>query len=146
MTRHKRVLIVEDDAPTAAFLLASLRAEGFAAVAVGDGISALKAVAHDRPDAVVLDLSLPRMNGLSILGSLRANPRTRTLPVIVVSGHTDRETEWAAREAGCQEYLRKPVSAGRISGTVDRIIREARCPWDSPRDGRGRWVGHASHT
>jgi CheY-like chemotaxis protein len=89
-----------------------------------DGEEALAAVAAARPDCLILDLNLPRLNGLQVLRVLREQSGTRDLPVVALTGWGERE----GREAlglGAQEFLTKPVSSSVLAATVDRLLQTA---------------------
>jgi PAS domain S-box-containing protein len=96
-----RVLIVEDDPPSRLLLVTQLEAAGLEVSAVSNGEEALDAVGRDAPDAVILDLTLPVMDGMAFLDRLRANPYHRGLPVIVVTGRelTPEERDQLAEKA-----------------------------------------------
>ncbi|HET7027742.1 MAG TPA: response regulator, partial [Candidatus Limnocylindrales bacterium] len=80
-----RILVVEDDASIRLLLTTLLEREGFDIVAATDGEAALRSVVEHEPDVVVLDVGLPRLDGLEVTRRLRANRATRTLPVILLT-------------------------------------------------------------
>lgn len=86
MPNRRTVLIVEDDLSARNYLADALRLGGFNVEAVGDGLAALQRVSDRRPDAIVLDLDLPIMNGFAVHTALQQDERTRHIPVIVVTG------------------------------------------------------------
>src|SRR6185436_1797482 len=87
MSLDQYVLVVEDDATLRELYRSTLRSAGYAVVAVEDGIDALRRVERGRPDAVVLDLGLPRLNGRDVKRELKSRPDTEHIPVVVVSGN-----------------------------------------------------------
>jgi CheY-like chemotaxis protein len=117
------VLIVEDDASTREMYRQALSAAGYRVVAVADGLGALQHVEGDRPDAVVLDLMLPRVGGHDVYKELRAHPETSSVPVIVVTGSDARDLEPSA----FRFFLRKPVSPEALT----RIVEDA-LQWPHP--------------
>ena len=80
------VLVVEDDAQLARLYCTALMLRGIACSRVKDGASALRSIEQRRPSLILLDLNLPTVSGWSVLGELAANPTTRAIPVIVVTG------------------------------------------------------------
>src|SRR5688572_7854006 len=80
------VLVVEDDPTLRELYRSTLALAGYWVVAVEDGIDALRRVEHRRPDALVLDLALPRVSGRDVERELRSNPETRDIPIVIVSG------------------------------------------------------------
>lgn len=111
------VLIVEDDASTREMYRQALTASGHRTIAVADGLGALRHLEGDRPDVVVLDLMLPTIGGHDVYRELRANPETRDIPVIIVTGSDARDLE----PNEFRFFLRKPVSPD----TLTRIVEDA---------------------
>src|SRR3954466_14198906 len=102
-----RVLVVEDDPDVRGSLATVLTEDGYAVAVAADGVSALDEVTTQPPDVVVLDLTLPRMDGWQFLGRLRARPGGGQVPVLIVSG--SRRQDWdPARLTGVLGYLPKP--------------------------------------
>ena len=116
------VLVVEDDAATRELFGTALRAEGFAVVAVGDGVDALTYLDTHKPAAVVLDLGLPRLPGRDVLNEMAAQGLTREVPVIVVTGEPISGLD--TRDFAC--VLNKPTSPEELIETVRRCLRNTR--------------------
>lgn len=102
------VLVVDDEPGIVELLRRFLDSKGYTVSTATDGPGALQKVQEDRPDAVLLDIDLPRMNGLEVLRCIRGS--TPELGVIMVSGRSDEETRGAAFALGALDYLTKPVS------------------------------------
>ncbi len=118
---RRRVLVVEDDRDTREMYRAALTNYGFAVRAVEDGLDALRHIETEPPDAVVLDLMLPRVGGYDVYRELRANPATARIPVIIVTGTDVRELE--ANEF--RFFLKKPIRPDSLAESVDTAIRAA---------------------
>lgn len=121
-----RVLVVEDDPGMRALYRRFFDAwagEGFAAELVSDGEQALDALARRPVDLMVVDWLLPGLPGPSLVGALRAHPRTRSVGVLMVSGRTRLEDEIAALEAGSDDYLPKPVDERRLLARLRSLRR-----------------------
>jgi CheY-like chemotaxis protein len=116
------VLVVEDDASLRELYRSALRAVGYAVVAVEDGLEALHRVERTPPDAVVLDLALPRLSGRDVHRELKAHPETHDIPVIVVSG-TDT-SDLNPNDFVC--VLKKPISIDALILAVQNCIRRRR--------------------
>jgi CheY-like chemotaxis protein len=86
LPNRRTVLIVDDDLAARNYLADALRLGGFSVETVGDGLAALQSISDRRPDAIVLDLDLPLMNGFAVHTALQQNERTRHIPVVVVTG------------------------------------------------------------
>ena len=113
------MLVVEDDPALRELYRSSLRVAGFTVVAVADGIDALRRVERQPPDAVVLDLGLPRLNGRDVHRELKSAPETKHIPIVVVSG-TDI-SDLNPDDFAC--VLRKPISADVLLTAVQNSIR-----------------------
>ena len=84
-----RIFVLEDEFPVRMVIMEALTDAGFAATGFADGAAALEALALQRPDMIVLDMRMPRMDGFEFLNKLRANPACASIPVIIVSGLGD---------------------------------------------------------
>ena len=104
----KTVLIVEDVALNRE-LLVQLLEDRYRLVLAEDGAAALERAAEARPDAILMDLSLPRMDGWEATRRLKADPALARIPVIVLSAHAMRGDEERARACGCDDFLTKPI-------------------------------------
>ena len=128
-----RILVVEDEPRILAFVARGLEAEGFAVDAAGDGAEALEHARRSRPDFVVLDLLLPRLDGLTVLRELK---RERPdLPVLVLSARSDLPTKLRGFELGASDYLAKPFA-------LDELIARIRVQLRRPEREPGQTVVH----
>src|SRR3990167_6130834 len=103
----KKVLVVEDEQLIADLLQKKLIKEGYYAFAAGDGEVALQQIREERPDIVLLDIVLPRMNGFEVLAELRKDEELRKIPVIIISNAGQPAEIEKAREAGVRDWLIK---------------------------------------
>ena len=115
------ILLVEDDDATRELYRKALVAASYTVRGVADGLDALQIIESNPPAVVVLDLMLPRVGGVDVYRELRANPQTRELPVIVVTGADSRESE----PTRFQYFLRKPVSPDALVTMVDTALRRS---------------------
>jgi CheY-like chemotaxis protein len=116
------VLVVEDDAALRNLYRAALAAAGYLVIAVEDGVDALRRLDSLPPDAVVLDLLLPRLGGRDVHREMKSRVATRDIPVVVVSGTDIADLDPA--EFAC--VLRKPIDTDAVVVAVDRSLRAAR--------------------
>jgi CheY-like chemotaxis protein len=121
------VLYVEDDDDNAFMLSRRLQRHGIEIRHVEDGEKALIAAVWKRPDAVLLDINLPGMNGLEVLQKLRANDLTRDVPVIVLSAHVMEDDILRAMQAGANAFVPKPIEFAKLLDALQRVIKH-----DSP--------------
>ncbi len=122
------ILLVEDNPHNRAVFETTLRNRGYTVAVAVDGKEALDALAGKPPDLVLLDLSLPRVDGWTVVGTSRGNTdRVRAgLPVIALTAHAMRGDRERALEAGCDAYVSKPVSPRELAGIVTRMLEERR--------------------
>ena len=116
---RKRVLIAEDDEFLRKACEDGLRCEGYEVIAARDGEEALRSVRADPPDVVLLDWLLPKMTGLEVLREVKADRRSRDLPVLILSNSTRNEDRRRALELGAAAYLIKDNLS--LQGLRDRI-------------------------
>ena len=119
-----RILVVEDDPAILEALEEKLRMEGHAVVAAEDGEAALRALADEPFDLVVLDLMLPKLDGLTVLRRLRK--RSASLPVLILSAKGREEEKVEGLRAGADDYLAKPFGLKELVARIEALLRRAR--------------------
>jgi DNA-binding response OmpR family regulator len=117
---RKRILVVEDDRSVRQLYQTALTFSGFSVESASDGLDALRRIDEERPDLIVLDLDLPRVNGLAVLDELRAHRVTWSIPVIVVTG-ADYENGAAQASA----ILRKPCEPEALISAIEYHLQAA---------------------
>jgi len=116
-----RILIAEDDSILADGLTRSLRNNGYAVDAVSDGIAADSALTAQEFDLLILDLGLPRLSGLEVLGKLRA--RNSRLPVLILTAADSIEQRVKGLDLGADDYMAKPFSLSELEARVRALAR-----------------------
>jgi CheY-like chemotaxis protein len=117
----KTILIVED-VELNRDLLTQLLEERYRLVFAGDGNGALAVADRERPDLVLMDLSLPAMDGWEATRRLKAHPRLAAIPVVALSAHAMPAHEASARDSGCDAFLTKPIDEALLYRTLDRYL------------------------
>ncbi len=120
-----KILIVEDNYATARALMFLLTRAGYACRMARDGLEALEKIEEEKPDLIVLDLGMPRMDGLELCRRLRREKRYRDLYVIVLTALGDDADITRAHEAGADECLGKPLDPPKLLKRVDEALRAA---------------------
>jgi two-component system OmpR family response regulator len=128
---RRSVLVVDDDLATRELFRMALRMAGFEVETAADGVAALRQIEQRVPDVVVLDLDLPGVNGIAVHGELDAEPRTRHVPIVVVTG-----TDWRSPYP-TSAMLSKPTSPHEL---VDAVRAASRRPDREADLGRLRTV------
>jgi len=121
-SRPARVLIAEDNATMRETLTSLVRDLGYDAVAVADGKAALAAVAHAAPDLLLSDVAMPNMTGVEVCRRLKADPATRLIPVILITGLAE-EYKIDGIEAGADDFLGKPFSPAELRARIRALLR-----------------------
>jgi len=117
-----RILLIDDE-PSHLSLLRELLVDRYDVLTAEDGEEGMRMAGQRLPDLVLLDLRLPRASGLAVCSSLRQNPATRDIPIIVMTGHDNQEARTAAFRMGADDYLCKPFSFDEVLARVDSKIR-----------------------
>lgn len=124
----QKILIVEDERDISDLVAFNLQRNGYEAVQTYDGIDAVEAARRERPDLIVLDLMLPGKDGFGVLKDLRRDPRTRVIPVIMLTARAQTEDRILGLEAGADDYLTKPFSPKELILRVQAILKRADAP------------------
>jgi type IV pilus assembly protein PilB len=122
MIRPRRILVADDNAIILKVLRNLLEAEGFQVITVQDGLEALKLTLQERPDLVITDILMPRMDGVTFIKKLKSQLATRYIPVIMLTAKDGVEAEVEGIGAGANDYLTKPVNPKRLLARVHRIL------------------------
>ncbi len=121
-----KVLIVDDEMTARARARVALEQSDYEVVEAEDGVQALDVIEQSSPDIVLLDICMPRMNGLSTCAEIRKRPTCTGIPVLMVTGMDDDESISRAYEAGATDFLAKPVSGIILKHRVRYILRASR--------------------
>ncbi len=131
-----RVLVVDDNEDIADLMFVALGAAGYEVTLARDGEGALEAAASVRPDAVVLDLGLPGLDGFEVARRLRADPTQEGVLIIALSGYGQASDRQRSEEAGVDQHLVKPVDFKALQAALDRhhlaVMSRGR-PWSGPQ-------------
>jgi diguanylate cyclase (GGDEF)-like protein/PAS domain S-box-containing protein len=117
------ILIVDDEASNRKLLEALLHAENYLTLTAANGEDALAAIAQLAPDLVLLDIMMPGMDGYQVASTLKANPATAHIPIIMLTAQIDRSAKLAGLKSGAEEFLTKPVDRAELSLRVRNLLR-----------------------
>lgn len=123
MAADPLVLVVDDYADARAMYAAWLQVSGFRVAEAATAAQALALALAEPPAVVLMDLSLPGLDGLEATRRLKSDPRTAHVPVVAITGHVESRVAEAARDAGCDIFIVKPSPATVVVDAVARLIR-----------------------
>ncbi|WP_294297070.1 response regulator [uncultured Sphingomonas sp.] len=121
----KRVLVVEDNELNLKLFCDLLRAHDFVTEPVRDGREAVARAKAFEPDLVVMDIQLPHVSGLELIGQMKRDPRLRAIPIMAVTAYAGRDDEERIRAAGANAYVSKPISVMRFVQEVRALVPDA---------------------
>ena len=121
-----RILVVDDDPVIQKLLEVNFQMEGYDVATAGDGAEALAAVAAERPDAVVLDMMMPKIDGIEVLRRLKADPATSSLPVLLLSARAQASDVADGLDAGADAYMTKPFDPVDLLERVASLLKGER--------------------
>jgi two-component system cell cycle response regulator DivK len=117
------ILIVDDDLLSRELAKEILDTAGYAVLQAEDGVGLLERVETERPDLILMDLQLPRIDGVTLIHNLKAHAETRQIPVVVTTAYSQPEPQAKALEAGCAAYLTKPLDPRTLLQTVADALK-----------------------
>jgi len=121
----RRVLVVDDEPDVRVYLTVTLELAGFDVVEACDGVEALELARSNSPDLVLLDVMMPRLDGMQALRRLRSDPRTSHLPVLLTTARAQRDDILQGLDTGADDYLTKPIDADVLVARVRAALRRA---------------------
>lgn len=119
-----KILLVEDNEMNRDMLSRRLQRKGYSIVMAHDGEQGLMLASSEHPDLILMDISLPKMDGWEVTRRLKDNPETRHIPVIALTAHALSTDRQKAFEIGCDDYDTKPVEFGRLSEKIEHLLVE----------------------
>lgn len=120
----KKVLIVDDEEFVRQLIQIKLKFCGIETVEAGNGVEAIEKAVSERPDLILLDVMMPKMNGFEACQRLKANKETSHIPIIMLTARGDPSAKERGENAGALEYLTKPFSPQKLAERVLEILKE----------------------
>jgi two-component system cell cycle response regulator DivK len=117
-----RVLLVEDNEMNRDMLSRRLIRRGFDVSVATDGQQGVEMAARETPDIILMDMSLPVLDGWAATRQLKADQTTQTIPLIALTAHAMAGDRDKAMQAGCDDYDTKPIEFGRLMDKIDRLL------------------------
>jgi len=120
--KQKIVIMAEDDKTIARLIIFKLEKEGFKVIHFSNGEGVVEKVVDVFPDVVILDVMMPIKDGISILREIKGNPKTASVPVIILSARGQENDVVKAMEIGASDYISKPFSPSELMVRIKRVI------------------------
>ena len=121
--RMAKILLVEDNEMNRDMLSRRLQRKGFEVIVALDGAQGLELARSGRPDLILMDMSLPALDGWEVTRQLKAAPDTRPIPIIALTAHAMAGDREKAIEAGCDDYDTKPVELARLLEKIQGLVQ-----------------------
>jgi len=122
MIRPKKILVADDNEIIIKILINILESEGYLTLTAEDGLEALRLTMQEKPDLVVTDYLMPKMNGIALITKLKSQLSTRYIPIIMLTAKDEVEDEVKGIDAGADDYLTKPVNAKKFLARINRLL------------------------
>ena len=123
MKEHKKLFLVVEDFEDSRFMMRRLlEMAGYQVVEATDGEEAVRLTSEKNPALILMDLSLPKLDGLSATKIIRSRKRFAKLPIVAVSAHDSPESRQEALAAGCNEYIAKPIDFDQLNLLLHRFV------------------------
>lgn len=119
------LLVIEDEAPLRANIARILSEEGYEVITAVDGNEGMQRVRENRPDLVICDILMPRLDGFGVLATLRSRPETAAIPFIFLTASADKADLARGLKSGANEYVTKPFKIAGLMAAVRRLLPPA---------------------
>jgi two-component system, cell cycle response regulator DivK len=118
------VLVIEDNRDNMLLMIDVLEALNYQVVQARDGQSGVELAVTAKPDLILMDLTLPIMDGWTAVGKIKTNPASNAIPVVALSGHARAEDRERALAAGCDDYLSKPIDLSSLMVILTKLLTQ----------------------
>ncbi len=118
-----KILVIDDEADVRNVLRDVLSAAGYTIVTASDGREALPLTLKDKPDLILSDIRMPKLDGLTLCKALRVNPETKSIPVIMLTSYNTSEQMEAAMTAGADDFITKPLNMEEVKIRVRSMLK-----------------------
>src|SRR3989338_3703488 len=133
ISQKKKILVVDDEKDLSALVSLHMKMAGFEVLTANNGEKALDLSREEKPDLIILDLMLPKIDGWQVCEQLRQNAATKDIPVIMLTARTQIEDKLKGFEAGADDYVTKPFSPRELVARVKRVLARAEAEPSLPK-------------
>lgn len=121
-----RMLVVDDSPTICAVLGKMLRQDGYSVLKSTDGADAIELARNEQPALIFLDIVMPGMNGFAVLRALRHDPRTRQIPIVMISGNPQATEQFYVQRFGADDFMQKPFDRDEVYLRISQLVRSGR--------------------
>ena len=119
----KKILVIDDEEKLCALVGTFLEKKGYSAVTAKSGKQGIRAARYRIPDLILLDINMPKMDGFAVLEQLKADPKTMSIPVIMLTGRGDDESKLKAASLYSEHYMTKPFDLEELDGKINQLLQ-----------------------
>jgi len=128
----KKILVVDDNQDSRELVVKVLKNKGYEMVEAADGEEAIEKAIAERPNLILLDISIPKLNGYEVTQKLKSMEEFKNIPIVALTAHAMKGDRMKALEAGCEGYITKPINVRELPAQVKSFIKGR---WESIYDG-----------
>jgi len=128
----KKILVVDDNQDSRELVVKVLKNKGYEMVEATDGEEALERAVAEKPDLILLDISIPKLNGYEVARILKGKEEFKNVPIVALTAHAMKGDRAKALEAGCEGYISKPINVRELPAQIKSFLRGR---WESIYDG-----------
>ncbi|MBI4209783.1 MAG: response regulator [Deltaproteobacteria bacterium] len=119
----QKILVIDDDPSVVEIIQLTLESEGFQVSTATDSLEGVGMARREKPDLIFLDLSMPGLNGVEVCAQLKSDPRTKAIPIVMISARTFKEDVRRGLEAGVEAYVTKPFDPLTLRDVIQNILK-----------------------
>ncbi len=119
---RKKILVVEDNQVVADMVQTILEHLGYVPIVAVTGKQGVNMAASRLPDLILLDISLPEMDGFAVARQIRQNPKTRSIPILATTGRVSFEDKEKCLQNGCDDYISKPYTPKQLASRIEKLL------------------------
>ena len=121
---NKKILLVEDNPATIDVIMKEVEFLGYDCIVAEDGKKAVELTASRLPDLIIMDISLPKMDGLEAATLIRKNPKTKAIPMLAATARAMPGDKEKCLQAGCDDYIAKPFTHRELGAAIKKLLKE----------------------
>jgi len=118
----KKILIADDRSEVVELVKVTLEGEGYQTIDASDGREALEKIKREKPDLILLDIIMPRMDGFEVLSKVKKDPKTKDIPIIMLTAKGQKSDQEKGKELGATGYIIKPFSPSALLKRIEEIL------------------------